>query len=241
MRSFLVLAVALVVTAAGCNFSFNLSGPVVRGSGVTKEEKREVSEFHGLEVSGSIEAEVTIGDVPSVTLRFDDNLLPLVVTEVNDGKLVVRYKPGSSIVTTSPQKLIVVARGLDSLAAKGASRLTAEVGESKSLKLEVAGAAIAKVAGLSVEEVDAQVSGASRLTLSGTAKSATIHAEGASNFQGDAATFEFAKVQFSGASRGEVKATRSIDADLSGASSLKIMGEPKARAIKSSGASSVSG
>ena len=51
--------------------------------------------------------------------------------------------------------------------------------------------------------------------------------------------FESAKVEVSGASRGEVTVSGSIEGDVSGASSLTVLGNPAGRSVRTSGASKV--
>lgn len=62
---------------------------VVFGNGETMEETREVEAFDALEVTGSFDVEVTLGDTPSVTVTCDENLLSLIQTTVQDGTLVL--------------------------------------------------------------------------------------------------------------------------------------------------------
>lgn len=88
MRSTIGIAFSSLLVLSGC-VAF---GPTIAGSGVTKVETREVAAFHGVDVSSAFEATIAIGTNQSVTLSVDDNLLPLVETEVKDGRLSVRYR-----------------------------------------------------------------------------------------------------------------------------------------------------
>src|SRR5688500_9858117 len=68
----------------------------IHGSGVAKTETRDVAEFTRIEATGSPNVTVTIGDKQSLTIEADDNILPLLTTEVKDGKLVIASEKNTS-------------------------------------------------------------------------------------------------------------------------------------------------
>ncbi len=235
MRSTIGIAFSSLLVLSGC-VAF---GPTIAGSGVTKVETREVAAFHGVDVSSAFEATIAIGTNQSVTLSVDDNLLPLVETEVKDGRLSVRYRAGSSITTKTPQKVAIVVPTLDSIVAGGAAKVSAAVGETKAIKIEAGGASNVDVQGLSSDSVDVDATGAGQVSLAGKGKRLTLEVSGASKFLAPDVPFDTAKVELSGASRGEVQVTGSIDGDVTGASTLSIRGKPASRSVRTSGASQV--
>src|ERR671937_185417 len=97
LAALLVLAVAPGCYVAGMPFV----SPPIKGSGHVVEEARTIGEFTGIEVHGVVAADVTAGEAPSLKLSGDDNLLPLIITEVQDGRLIIRTRPNTNISTTS--------------------------------------------------------------------------------------------------------------------------------------------
>src|SRR5216117_4037518 len=79
---------AILLTLA-ISFVFVLSACGVRGSGVRKTEKRELPAFTSIETTGAFEVEVTCQKPASFEIEADDNILPLIQTEVRDGVLRV--------------------------------------------------------------------------------------------------------------------------------------------------------
>src|SRR5438552_10291154 len=71
------------------SFVFVLSACGVRGSGVRKTEKRDLPAFTSIETTGDFEVEVTCQKSASFEIEGDDNLLPLIETEVKGGVLRV--------------------------------------------------------------------------------------------------------------------------------------------------------
>jgi hypothetical protein len=240
MRTMIGMATAVLLTLSGCTLALQGAGLLVNGSGVTKEESREVPAFTGVEVTSAFEANVSIGPKASVTLNVEDNLLPLIKTDVKDGRLIVRFESGYNIQSTKPMKVQIVVPTLDFVGGSGASKLIATAGDAKAFKIDASGASSIKVDGLASDTIGVQATGASRVIFKGHGTRLTLDVSGASKVSADEATFESAKAQFSGASHGDIKVTGTIEADLSGASSLKVQGNPSIRKAKISGASSVS-
>ncbi|HVY49735.1 MAG TPA: DUF2807 domain-containing protein, partial [Minicystis sp.] len=81
------LGLAALVSSGAC---VNVGGTV--GSGHAKTETRSVAAFHAVDLSGSLEAEVKVGAPQKVEITGDDNLVPLVTTSVEGGKLSVQTK-----------------------------------------------------------------------------------------------------------------------------------------------------
>ena len=240
MRPTIGMAVIALLAISGCDGALQGAGPPVKGSGVTKEETRDLPAFDEVEVNSTFEAKVVIGPVPSVTLNVEENLLPLVKTEVKDGRLFVSFEGGRNVRPTKPTKVDIVVPSLDFLGANGASKVIASVGECKSLAVESGGASSIEVDGLASDSVGVKANGSSRVILKGRGVRLAVDASGASSVVADDASFESANANLSGASRGKLKVTGSIEGDVSGASSLTVRGNPSTRNVGTSGASSVS-
>jgi hypothetical protein len=208
---------AAVVAAGGC--SVNLGGPRVQGSGVLKTETRPVKGFERIDVSGAVRLEYSAGKETTVEVSTDDNLLPLVVTEVSGDtlKVYVRGSTSTSLGTT----VKVSAPQLKGLTVSGASSATLSGLEAKGLRLNV--------------------SGASTVTASGTADRLDVDCSGASHVHAKGLTAQTVVVGVSGASGAEVRAVQELDANASGASSVRYAGSPARKKENTSGASSISG
>ena len=61
----------------------------IQGSGVAKTESRTVPAFTKIELAGSPEVEVIVGKAVSLTVTADDNVLPLIDTEVKGETLEI--------------------------------------------------------------------------------------------------------------------------------------------------------
>ena len=82
----IILVLTLLMLLAGCK----MGG--IRGSGTRKSEKKEVPAFKAIETGGAFDVEITCQKPQSVEIEADDNLLPLLETDVSDGVLHVGMK-----------------------------------------------------------------------------------------------------------------------------------------------------
>lgn len=239
MRTLLLVAVSSVVSS-GCSVSLlsSVAGPEVVGNGVLKEEGRNVAEFIELEVAGVFQCKVTQGDVTYVMVKGDENLLPLVVTEVTGSRLSVRMRDNTSVRTTLPLELVVVVPDLKVVSAQAASQV--EVGALVGLReLGFEGASQVRAVDVAGGELKLRGAGAARATVGGEVNLLDLELSGASRVEAGGLIAEGVKVRIDGASNGVVRATGSIGGSLSGASSLTVEGSPGEREVKTSGASSV--
>lgn len=218
------LAVGVVVSSVssfgkmtGKLFSFNTSWGGVKGSGNVKTEKREVSDFQSIDVSGAFEVEITAQKDFSLEVETDDNLMELIKTEVSGGTL--KIKSEKSIKSGNPLKVRISAPDINSLDLSGASKVT--------------------LVNLNNESLSLDSSGASKIKIEGTTRNFDVEMSGASKLDAENLKAENVSVDSSGASSATVYVTNVLKADLSGATNVTYTGSPKSVQKKTSGASSV--
>src|SRR5579883_618754 len=90
----IILGLFLLVTLSNCNRVVGLFGK--RGSGKRTSETRTVPDFHQVSLHGSGTLNITVGAPQKLTLELDDNLLPIITTEVKHGTLLIRHKESYS-------------------------------------------------------------------------------------------------------------------------------------------------
>ena len=81
-KAVLFLSLTMLMLS-GCKFN------KVSGSGAMKLDKRSVPAFKSVDISGAYEVEIVAQKEQSVEIEGDDNLLPLIKTEVKNGVLEI--------------------------------------------------------------------------------------------------------------------------------------------------------
>ena len=197
------------------NVSLNFGG--VSGSGNIVKQTRDISDFKALDVGGVFKVEVTAQKEFKVEVESDDNLLPLIRTEVRDGTLYV--EADKHLKSSSPIIVRVSAPDIENFGASGASNIS--------------------VTNIKNDHVGVDSSGASKISIQGDTRDLAVDVSGASRIDAASLNTAIAKVGASGASNVAVTVSDELTVDASGASKITYSGTPKNIVKKTSGVSSV--
>lgn len=207
----------------------------VGGSGNVKEETRQVGAFTGLEVSGGIEIDLETGQQERVVVRADDNLVPLVVTEVKQG--VLRIYTKENIAHSKELRVKVSARDIRSLRANGGCEVKARLGRVPELSLVAKGGVELDASGIDADRVKVDFSGGVDAKLVGKAKVVDYDASGGVDIDAANLLAETAKVDLSGGVDAKIAAAQQLEGDASGGVDLQVRGRPSVKVDASGGAS----
>lgn len=199
-------------------FHFSVNFGTEKGSGRIATDRRDLRDFKGVEVGGIFQVEITSQKDFSVEVEADDNLLPLIRTEVSKG--VLKIESDHRLRSDSPIKVRITAPDIDNLDVSGAAQLTLNAVKGASLAVDTSGAA--------------------KITIDGETAKLTIDASGASKIDADGLIAAHANIDSSGASHVEINVTDELLVDASGASRIVYSGTPASIHKKTSGASHVS-
>lgn len=209
----------------------------VTGSGVSMTERRTVTEYNQIELRGVGLVEITAGALSELEISGDDNIVPLIRTEVVNQRLVIStekpVQPIAPIIIRGSTPDLILA----SCSGAGDIRISGVQNDSK-VRLAISGAGDLTFSG-SVGEVHATVSGAGDIRLTGSANAAEFVVSGA----GDIQAVEFAagrvKAHVSGAGDVTLNAGEALDASVSGAGDIRYTGDVKEVSQKVSGVGSI--
>jgi hypothetical protein len=174
----------------------------IPGSGKLKTEKRNVGSFTSISTEGAFDIEIVCQKPQDLEVAGDDNILPLVTTEVSNDVLYVKNLRDYS--TSKPLTLRISVPDLVGIHSTGAG--TMEVSGVKNDKLEI------------------EVNGAPTITVSGETKALKIDANGAGQIDTNKLRAARVEVDSKGVSGVEVYATEQLDATVSGPSHVIYRG-----------------
>ena len=181
------------------------SPDLVQGSGKVKQEERTLAPFSSVRINLAADVTVTKGANPASTITADDNILPLITTQVSGGVLTIS---NSKSFASNTQLLVqITAPSLSSLVVDGAGDVNLSGVDEKTLELVTRG------------------SGA--LRASGQVDALTARLEGA----GDMGLFELqthsAEVLLNGAGTIQVSASETFSGAIEGSGDILVHGHPR--------------
>jgi len=225
MKKSLILLVALCALLAGCS-NFNWSGTrTVRGSGNVVSETRTVRQFDRVAVAGSGQLSIVQDDQESLTIAADDNLLPLIKSDVAGGLL----KIGPDHVNLSPTKTIRYSlhlKTLKELHLSGSLAAEAQSIKTDHLRIAISGSGRIRVPQLEAGDIDVQVSGSGDIELAGKVTRQNIQISGSGNYRAGDCDSQDSVIQISGSGDATIWARGTLDAQLSGSGTIKYYGSP---------------
>lgn len=212
------LLLAVTLSTAACD----LVG--VRGSGDVISESREVSGFTRivLEGSGRVSIEVT-GD-ESLTIEAEDNLMPLLTSEVEDGVLVLRSN--EAISPTRDIVYMITAATLEGVTIQGSGEVGAPDVDAPAFEAIVSGSGELFLPDLTTEELVVRISGSGDAEVSGSASHLELDLSGSGSYLGEELVAMTANVDNSGSGEATVNVSDNLKATLSGSGEIIYFGEP---------------
>jgi hypothetical protein len=235
-----IIVIAVIAAVVGGALIFLRFWPgVLVGSGNLETEEYTFANFTGVEISSAFEFEIRQSSSYSINITADDNVIDYVQVAQDGETLKIRLGtvPGLRLVTLRASVTMPQLRGLT---VSGASRGTvSDFSSSEALDITVSGAS--RVTGdITAGDIVFDVSGASTVQLEGSADNMVAVVSGASTCNlADFPVYD-ANVNVSGASTGTINLNGTLDANVSGASTLLYIGDPMMGTIDVSGASTIS-
>ncbi len=227
----LIAFLSIVVLLAGCTFYIPSGlGRRVTGSGVVTQENRAVSEFNAVSLNGAGELTITQGEKESLVVEAEDNLLPLIKSQVRNGVLVIGFDSESFGATVHPTKSIkfdLSVKELNSIAVAGAAVIRSERLKGDRLTLTVDGAGLVKLNGVEATEVSTTMNGAGNVELAGNVVRQVATLNGLGNYQTHDLNSKSAQVTVSGAGGATLRADENLDVAINGAGSVTYYGNPR--------------
>ena len=196
-RALALLAVGSVVTACSAT----------AGSGQLATQSRQVSGFTSVELTGVGELSIDQTGTESLTVSAEDNLLPLLTSEVEGDTLILGKKPNTRIVTTKPITYTLTMKDITGLAVSGSGTINAPKLTTAALRIEI--------------------SGSGMITTAGNANDQNLEISGSGRYLADGLTSKTTTAGISGSGTANVVASDALDVKISGSGTLTYSGNPQ--------------
>jgi len=221
----------IIFTATSC---IRIVG--IRGSENVKSEDRSVSSFDSVSISSGMNLFLKQGNSESLKIEAEDNILPLVITAVENGKLEIKYKNlligGLSL--HKPVNVYLTVKDLKEIDVSSGVRIESEEIKSDSLKIDLSSGADGNMIILSQKLVVGLSSG-SRLEISGQTDSQDIDLGSGGEYSARDLVSKTTVINASSGSNAVVNASENLDVEVSSGATVEYAGSPKVVSDISSG------
>jgi hypothetical protein len=239
----LILIVIFFIPSLACSTiipqSFN-------GSGNLETQTFEVSNFDRVRLDGSGDVYVQLGEVESLSVQADDNIMPYLEIEVSGHELRLGTKPG---VTLNPSQSItynLTVKNLSGIALNGSGNYYVSPIQSGSMDLSLNGSGGIEIddlqtskltmslngsGNISIDELnaasaDAAINGSGDVRMAGQAGTQEISFSGSGNYLAGDLKSESVEISIPGSADITVWVTDELKAHINGSGTVKYYGEP---------------
>lgn len=209
---FLLLSASLLLSA--CTKS-------IRGSGSTITETRNIAAISSVQLEGSAEVEIIQGNVQAVTVSGYENLVPIFVTQVNNGNLVLRFEDPYYNVRRNNIKVTLVVPDLVALRSNGSGQISVSNFLNKT-------------------SFNASVNGSGNITVNNSSfNKMVLDVNGSGNIRAYGCTAGDMEAEIHGSGNIEITCLNRISARIYGSGNIDYRGNPVATDVQISGSGRV--
>ena len=220
LKASLGLTIVLLLTSA-CGIIPTL------GSRHLISEKRDVSGFERVELSGGGSLEIIQDGTESLTVETDDNVMQFITSEVRGGTLYLGMDFGLRSFLPSRLHFTLHVKDLTGISTSGSWEVTSAAIQTGDLSIVISGSGKVIVNALAADELDTTVSGSGELNLSGEAKQQTINISGSGKYLAGELLSQATSVTISGSGNVTVSASETLTVHISGSGDVGYFGSPQ--------------
>jgi hypothetical protein len=209
-----------------------LSGIFIASGSKAEVEKRNVPSFSeiSLRISGNVYIEQ--GSPQSVEIEAKPSTLEKIITEVKDGKLIIKFEDGNFFwrsFTPGEITVRITVPDINALSVSGSGDIIAKnIIKSKNMDLAISGSGNIKLSELNADEVKASISGSGDIVVekgSGASK-LTASISGSGNVKAGGFEAKNVKARIAGSGNATVYATENLNVSIAGSGDVYYNGSP---------------
>jgi hypothetical protein len=197
------------------------------GSGVVKQESRDVSGYTKIRLDTNGDIQLEQGSIEGLTVEAEDNVLPRLKSEVKDGTLVLSLAnafPGM-IYPTKPVVFKVRVKDLSDITINGSGSVKTTRLQASSLNLDIIGSGKVNM-DVFVDRINSTINGNGDLTISGNSNSQTITINGSGKYVSDEMRGKDCNSTINGSGEIILNCRNSLDITINGTGSVSYYGSP---------------
>ena len=229
-------------------FAFTLScsaqwGKSIKGNGKQVTEKRNVGDYDALAVSGWFDVDLVGGQEGELTVEGEENLLQYLITEVENGKLVIKVKKGVNLKPSNWNdgiRITVPVEDIDAVSMSGSGDIVGKTTiKTSNFKTAMSGSGDITL-DIESDRMTAAMSGSGDMNLSGKTRDFEATISGSGDIRAYDLEANNVEATISGSADIKVTAKETLKARVSGSGDISYRGNPKKVDTKTSGSGDIS-
>lgn len=224
MRKIVLTIVLMCFTFANAQKGTNKK---IKGNGIETTSNRTTATYDAIDAGGSFKVVLIAGKEGNITIKGDENIIPFVITEVENNKLSIYFEKNKSISYNSEIIITVPFEDINAVSLTGSGDVLSKktiTATNFEVKLSGSGDLILDV---NAQQLSTSLSGSGDITISGKTKTLAAKIVGSGDIDCSKLESEDATVVVSGSGDLKVNCSNHLDAKVNGSGTIKYKSQPK--------------
>jgi hypothetical protein len=224
-----LVGAGLLVVIAALGLAACQAGPlrIVHGSGNLRTETRTVRGFHEVELRDEGTLIIEQGAAESLTIEAEDNILPLLTSNVDGGTLVLGVRDTTIFRAKKAIRYRLTVKDLRAIWVSGSGDVEVASLQAEKLTLRISGSGDLAIARLTASSLTVDLSGSGDAEVAGTVPSQQVEVSGSGAYRAEDLTSKRATVRVSGSGNATVRVADTLNARGSGSGNIEYIGAPQ--------------
>jgi hypothetical protein len=225
-KTVLVTCLLAVALGTGCNVR------TIDGSGNVRSENRAIGDVHTVSLGWSGQMVIRQGENESLTITADENILPLITSDVRHGELVItidRPYRSDMVRPSQPARYELTVRDLAAVNVTGSAAVVAGALQVEELVLSLSGSGQIAIERLEAAALQTRLTGSGDVAVAGQVNDQQVSVSGSGSFLGGELSSRQATVAVTGSGTATVWVEDTLNVTVSGSGSVAYHGRPALR------------
>jgi len=216
---FLALAFTILMITA-----VDTQAQKITGDGNVVQETRSVGSFEGIKLEGLVNLILLQGNTESLIVETDKNLLPYVMTVIDNNTLAIGNKKDVNIKKSTKMNVYVTIKDLRKIESNGVGSVKSQ-GKLNLNELKIYSSGVGNyVLDLNADKLEANINSVGNLTFTGKVSSVNIDNSGVGNVKAFDLSTDILKIESNGVGNSEVSSEKEIYINLNGMGNVSYKG-----------------
>lgn len=205
----------------------SIESTAIEGSGDYKTEERQIGEIDEVVLSTVGELNIKQSDKYSLTVEAEDNILPLIRTEVSGGRLTISIKPGFNIRNLGQIQYYLTIKDLDYITAISSGDVFCQKLNTEEIEINLSSSGGIEIDYLQSDELEVNISSSGDAVISGKVREQKIRLSSSGNYIAEGLESSECRINISSSGDAFINVSERLIADLTSSGDLYFTGDPE--------------
>ncbi len=205
----------------------SIKSAIIEGSGEYTTEDRQIGTVNEVALTTIGELNIEQADKYSLTVEAEDNILPLIRTEVSGGRLTISIKPGINIRSNRKISYYLTVKDLDYITATSSGNVLCLDLETKEIELRLSSSGDIEIKDLQASELVVNISSSGDAIISGEVTEQSINMSSSGDYVAEDLESEECRINISSSGDAYANVSEKLIADLTSSGDLYYTGDPE--------------